>query len=103
LGVLQTRTDLTVEVARVDDRRSGGCVQDDRGVHQQGLLGVSDAGQVADRGRLGVQHPQSGYLPLCQSQGQPVGIDEVFGTPPRLRVERAGQVMGCVGFEGREV
>lgn len=103
LGVLQPGTDLGGEVIEIDDPRSCGCIEQDDGVRQQGLLGVGDPGQVAGRGRLGVQHPHRGDLPPSQSVGQPVGIDEVFGTPPSVGAGPSGEVVRCVSLQGGQL
>lgn len=104
LGGLQPRPDLSVEVIRVDDPRTGGGIKDDHGVHEQCLIGVGDTGKVADRWRPGVQHPQSGDFPLGQCRRQLVGIDEVLGPTSQLgaisrlgrRFARTSQVVGYV-------
>ena len=72
-------------------------------MHQQCLLGVGYAGQVADRWRPGVQHPQGGDLPVGQCLRQPVGIDEVLGTPPGFGAGPSGEVVGRVGLKDVQV
>ena len=103
VGVLQPGTDLGGKAVMVDDARFGGRVQDDHGVHEQGLLGVGQADQVAYRRRAGVQYSQRGDLPGGQRLGQQVGIDEVPSKARRRPRGSAGQVVGCVGLQGVEL
>jgi hypothetical protein len=81
----------------------GGCVEDDDGVRQQGLLGVGDPGQVADRGRRGVQHPHRGDLPPSQGVGQQVGIDEVFAAALGAGGGPSGEEVSCVSLQGGQL
>jgi len=83
LGALQPGTDLAIKATGVNGRCPGGRIEEDQGVHQQGLFGVGYSCQVTHRRRLGVEHSKGGDLPLGYGLGQPVEID-VSGSLPRL-------------------
>jgi hypothetical protein len=57
------------------------------------LFGVGYPSQITHRRRLGVEHSQSGDLPLSYGLGQPVEID-VQGSLPRLAPGLSGEMVG---------
>jgi hypothetical protein len=102
LGALQPGTDLAIKVTGVDGRCPSGRIEEDQGVHQQGLFGVGYSGQITHRRRLGVQHSQGGDLPLGCGLGQPVEIN-VSGSLPRLVPGLSGEMVSYVCLEGGQL